>query len=298
MPHFAQETSKRLYSEEGAKNIEGFQNEVMIVYMFLFQLSIMAYYTTSSISHFNSSPTLHPSGPIRSSTSAPNDQSGNILSNSIGNIAGALILSIVFLLGVPGNLFVIWSIVARARRRSVTTLLILNLACADGSLMALTPFFIIYLIRSSWVFGLAMCKVLFYLCCANMYASIFLITLMSLHRLVAVVWPQHLRGLTTQRTVVRALLVIWFLALALATPVLVFRKVIPNDNKTDANGFKSLVCTCNHSLPGYVSRQCLIVLGEEKVRTQSSNPLGPSIFNQWANASMSYDSDFDHSYAT
>ncbi|KAL0201131.1 hypothetical protein M9458_004318, partial [Cirrhinus mrigala] len=47
---------------------------------------------------------------------------------------GALILSIVFLLGVPGNLFIIWSILARARKRSVTTLLILNLAFADGFL--------------------------------------------------------------------------------------------------------------------------------------------------------------------
>ncbi|KAG9259902.1 leukotriene B4 receptor 1 [Astyanax mexicanus] len=177
-------------------------------------------------------------------TTSPATPSETIMSNNSGALGGALILTLVFLIGVPGNLFVIWSIMARTRRRSITTTLILNLACADGSLMALTPFFIIYLVRQGWVFGLAMCKVLFYLCCANMYASIFLITLMSLHRLVAVVWPRHLRGLSSQRTVVRALLVLWFLALALAVPVLVFRELTQRKTKeTNVTGIKSLVCS-------------------------------------------------------
>uniref|UniRef100_A0AAY5EFD8 G-protein coupled receptors family 1 profile domain-containing protein n=1 Tax=Electrophorus electricus TaxID=8005 RepID=A0AAY5EFD8_ELEEL len=144
-----------------------------------------------------------------------------------GPILGALILTIVFVIGAPGNLFVIWSILARTRRRSVTTLLILNLAFADGALMVLIPFFIVYLMRRSWIFGLGMCKVLYYLCCANMYASILLISLMSLHRLVAVVWPQRIGAITGRRTVGRVLVVLWFLALALAVPVLAFRTVTP-----------------------------------------------------------------------
>uniref|UniRef100_A0A3B1IS52 Leukotriene B4 receptor 2a n=1 Tax=Astyanax mexicanus TaxID=7994 RepID=A0A3B1IS52_ASTMX len=189
-------------------------------------------------------------------TTSPATPSETIMSNNSGALGGALILTLVFLIGVPGNLFVIWSIMARTRRRSITTTLILNLACADGSLMALTPFFIIYLVRQGWVFGLAMCKVLFYLCCANMYASIFLITLMSLHRLVAVVWPRHLRGLTSQRTVVRVLLVLWFLALALAVPVLVFRELTQRKTKeTNVTGIKSLVCSCEHPQPQYAVMQ-------------------------------------------
>lgn len=170
-----------------------------------------------------------------------------ILSSTGGTIAGALILSIAFLLGVPGNLFVIWSIVVRTRRHSVTTMLILNLACADGALMALTPFFIIYLIKRSWVFGLAMCKVLYYLCCANMYASIFLIMLMSLHRLVAVVWPQRFGSIAARRKVVWVIVAIWILALTLSVPVLVFRNRMLN-NKT-----WTYVCDCKHDPPKYVS---------------------------------------------
>ncbi|XP_057710582.1 leukotriene B4 receptor 1-like isoform X2 [Corythoichthys intestinalis] len=82
----------------------------------------------------------------------------SIVDSTAATTMGALILSIVFLLGFPGNLFIIWSILARARKQSITTLLILNLAIADGSLMALTPFFVAYLVMKRWAFGTVMCK--------------------------------------------------------------------------------------------------------------------------------------------
>lgn len=143
---------------------------------------------------------------------------------------GALILTIVFLLGLPGNLFVIWSILARARKQSVTTLLILNLAIADGSLMALTPFFIAYLIKMDWTMGNVMCKVIFYLCLANMYASIYLIMLMSVYRLVSVVWPQRISVITGNRTIMRVLGVVWLLVMVASIPALIYRQVSCKEN--------------------------------------------------------------------
>uniref|UniRef100_A0A8C2XF37 Leukotriene B4 receptor 2a n=1 Tax=Cyclopterus lumpus TaxID=8103 RepID=A0A8C2XF37_CYCLU len=129
----------------------------------------------------------------------------SLVNTNTGTTVGALILSLVFLLGFPGNLFIIWSVLARARRHSVTTLLILNLAIADGSLMALTPFFVVYLVMKRWVFGNVMCKLLFYLCLVNMYASIQLIMLMSIYRLVAVLWPQRVTVITGRKAVLRGL---------------------------------------------------------------------------------------------
>ncbi|XP_026208526.1 leukotriene B4 receptor 1-like [Anabas testudineus] len=148
-----------------------------------------------------------------------------IVANPVATSVGALILSLVFLLGFPGNIFVIWSILAHARKQSVTTLLILNLAIADGSLMALTPFFIIYLVMKTWVFGNVMCKILFYLCLANMYASIQLIMLMSLYRLVAVLWPQRVSVITSHRTIMRGLALVWLLVMVISLPALIFRNV-------------------------------------------------------------------------
>ncbi|XP_030609654.1 leukotriene B4 receptor 1-like [Archocentrus centrarchus] len=168
---------------------------------------------------------------------------------------GALILSLVFVVGCPGNLFVIWSILARARKQSVTTLLILNLAIADGSLMALTPFFIIYLVKQNWVFGNIMCKVLFYLCLANMYASIQLIMLMSVYRLVAVVWPQRVSIITSQKTVPRVLAVVWALVIIASVPAVLFREARENESRKVCNSFHDL---CSHVVLQYTLE---IVLG-------------------------------------
>ncbi|KAL1272023.1 hypothetical protein QQF64_031039 [Cirrhinus molitorella] len=190
-----------------------------------------------------SSPSLNMSAQHTTNISSGTE---TILSNSSGAVAGAAILGLVFLLGVPGNMFIVWSILARARRRSITTLLILNLAFADGFLMLLTPFFMVYLAKRSWIFGMTLCKVLFYLCCANMYASIFLIMLMSLHRLVAIVWPKRVGALTERKMLTRVLAVLWVLALGLSAPVLVFRATKEVNKES-----QSLVCDCLHPQPQY-----------------------------------------------
>lgn len=185
-------------------------------------------------------------------TADPNPEDPSVVSNDFSTTLGALILGLVFLLGVPGNLFIVWSILARIRRRSVTTLLILNLACADGFLMALTIFFIIYLAKQTWIFGNPMCKTLFYLCNANMYASIFLITLMSVHRLVAVVFPRRLSYLISRKVVRRVIVGMWVLVMAISVPSLVFRDVREDSDERDRI---RLVCAPNHTLPRHVRFQ-------------------------------------------
>lgn len=177
-------------------------------------------------------------------------QTGNvtIVDNPIATSMGALILTLVFLLGFPGNLFIIWSILARARKQSITTLLILNLAVADGSLMALTPFFIIYLVMKTWVFGNVMCKILFYLCLVNMYASIQLIMVMSVYRLVAVLWPQRVSSIMGQKTVTRVLAMVWVLVMVASVPAIIFRRV-----KLTKGADQRSVCDSFHDRDSHVS---------------------------------------------
>uniref|UniRef100_A0A3Q3R8S3 G-protein coupled receptors family 1 profile domain-containing protein n=1 Tax=Monopterus albus TaxID=43700 RepID=A0A3Q3R8S3_MONAL len=162
---------------------------------------------------------------LDNSTSFKNE---TIVDNPTATAMGALIMTLAFLLGLPGNAFVIWSILTRARKQTVTTLLILNLAIADGFLMALTPFFIIYLVLKKWVFGREMCKILFYLCLVNMYASLQLIMVMSIYRLVAVLFPQRISAITRQRTVMRLLVVVWVLVMVASVPAIIFRDVRNN----------------------------------------------------------------------
>lgn len=191
-----------------------------------------------------------------SNSSVPLSDDGNspekpsVVSNDFSTTLGALILSLVFLLGVPGNLFIVWSILVHIKRRSVTTLLILNLACADGFLMALTIFFIVYLAKQSWVFGDVMCKGIFYLCNTNMYASIFLIMLMSVHRMVVLVLPRRLSSRFSRKVMRRLLIGMWVLVMVFAIPSAVFRDVRED---RDENNETRFVCAPNHTLPRHVS---------------------------------------------
>ncbi|XP_075875791.1 leukotriene B4 receptor 2b isoform X2 [Nelusetta ayraudi] len=178
------------------------------------------------------------------------DQS--VVSNDYATALGALILSVVFLLGVPGNLFIIWSILARIKHRSVTTILILNLACADSFIMGLSVLFIIYLAKQTWVYGDFMCKTIFYLCNTNMYASIFLIMLMSLHRMVVVVLPRRLSARLSRKVVIRVIAVMWMLVMVFAIPSAVFRDV--REDVADKRETR-LVCAPNHTLAKHVRFQ-------------------------------------------
>lgn len=187
--------------------------------------------------------------PVNATTIQPEDSS--VVSNDFSTALGALILGLVFLLGVPGNFFIVWSILARIRRRSVTTILILNLAFADGFLMILTIFFIVYLARQTWDFGNIMCKGLFYLCNANMYASIFLITLMSVHRLVVLVLPRRVSRMASRKVVRRVIVGMWVLVMVIAIPSLVFRNV--REDNAEMNNDR-LVCAPNHTEARHVSK--------------------------------------------
>ncbi|XP_034958611.2 leukotriene B4 receptor 2 [Zootoca vivipara] len=156
--------------------------------------------------------------------------SGNstLLSSSTSSVTGIVFLLLAALIGLPGNLFVIWSILWKMKpsHRSVTCLLVVNLAVADGVVLLLTPFFIIFLIFKNWLFSLAVCKGVYYLCCINMFASIFIITLMSVDRCLAVNQPYFSQAIRKKHLVVKILSGIWVAAILLSIPALLFRQVV------------------------------------------------------------------------
>lgn len=91
-----------------------------------------------------------------------------------------------------------------------------------------------------------MCKLLFYLCNTNMYASIMIITLMSLHRLVAVVWPTYF---TRRRMVLLVLGGMWIVVFLLALPALIFRE----ETTENINGKERTICATHHQYSQHVS---------------------------------------------
>lgn len=134
-------------------------------------------------------------------------------------------LTLAFLLGFPGNLFVVWSVLCRVRKRSVTCILVLNLALADAFLLLTAPLFLRYLAKGlDWEFGSAMCKLVHYLSNVNMYVSIYLICLMSMDRWLAVTKPFLSQRLRTKRPLLALLMGIWILAFILSLPMAFYRR--------------------------------------------------------------------------
>ncbi|XP_041421429.1 leukotriene B4 receptor 1-like isoform X2 [Xenopus laevis] len=118
---------------------------------------------------------------------------------------GIAILSVAFIIGFPGNAFIIWTVLTRMKKRTVTCILILHLAIADMAVILTAPFFLHFLDNDSWVFGEVICKLCHYIGCVSMYASNWLISFMSMDRFLAVAKPFTSQLMRTKTAVTGAL---------------------------------------------------------------------------------------------
>ncbi|XP_078525844.1 leukotriene B4 receptor 1-like [Lissotriton helveticus] len=137
----------------------------------------------------------------------------------------SLFLGACFLVGVPGNAFVIWTILWKIKERTLTLVLILNLAIADLVVLITLPLWI-HSLASEWLYGLFACKLLTYAIYCTMYASVFLLTLMSIQRFTVVVYPFTARGWQRRNTMFGVVLAIWVIAIGFSSPVFLFRSTV------------------------------------------------------------------------
>ncbi|XP_043937507.1 leukotriene B4 receptor 1-like [Protopterus annectens] len=131
----------------------------------------------------------------------------------------SIFLGICFLIGIPGNTLVIWTVLFKLKQRSITVMVIVNLAVADFVVLFTLPLWI-HSLLDAWYYGLAACKVLTYVIYSTMYSSVFLITLMSLDRFIAIIFPISSKTWRKKNILYSIITGIWMLALVFAIPVL------------------------------------------------------------------------------
>ncbi|KAJ3598471.1 hypothetical protein NHX12_001981 [Muraenolepis orangiensis] len=90
------------------------------------------------------------------------------------------------MLGVLGNLLVVWVMVAGVGLRSVTDVCLFNLAMADLLLLSSLPF-LAHQARRHWSFGDGWCKAVLGTYYVGFYGGIFFLVLMSVDRYLAIV---------------------------------------------------------------------------------------------------------------
>ncbi|XP_067406366.1 leukotriene B4 receptor 1-like [Emydura macquarii macquarii] len=134
------------------------------------------------------------------------------------------VLSLSFAIGIPGNCIVIWTICGKVKQRSLTVILILNLAISDILVLVSLPIWI-YSFADSWHFGVTFCKTLVFVVYCSMYASVFLITTLSLERFMAVFYPFTIQWRKNKAVSLKAVLFIWILSIAFGASIIPFQEM-------------------------------------------------------------------------
>ncbi|XP_033014094.1 chemokine-like receptor 1 [Lacerta agilis] len=160
------------------------------------------------------------------------------------NIVPMIIYSLAFLLGVIGNGLVIF-IAGFRMKRTVNTVWFLNLAIADFAFTFFLPLSIVYIaLDFHWPFGQAICKLNTTLAFLNLYASVYLLTIISIDRFISVFWPVWAQNHRTPRLAFFVALGVWILAFVLCSPNLYFRDTAP-----DYHDPKKINCYSKYSSP-------------------------------------------------
>lgn len=198
-----------------------------------------------------------------------------------GRTVACVILGLSFLIGVPGNLVVIWTILRHVKQRFHTVVLILHLAVADLMVLITLPVWI-YSLVNTFVFGSVVCKILMCVIIVCMFSSIFFITLMSVERYLAICHPFLMMRWKNEKSMNRCVTFLWLLALLLGLPDVLTQTLAENDtNKLcfyrDFNiETQEIMFLCLRTLLGFVLPfitlsvcYCLVAIQLKKMSFQS-----------------------------
>ncbi|XP_051535114.1 C3a anaphylatoxin chemotactic receptor-like isoform X1 [Myxocyprinus asiaticus] len=162
-------------------------------------------------------------------TLGPQSASRDTTNNSTGlsslDIFIICMYFVIFAVGIIGNGLVIF-VTGYKMKTTVNSIWFLNLAIADFIFILvliiniLTAFY-----KNAWHFGDLMCKFVSFVAVLNMFASIFLLTAISLDRCLCtwvIVWAQNKRTLVKARIICTF---VWFLSIGCSIPFVIYRQV-------------------------------------------------------------------------
>ncbi|XP_037639788.1 chemokine-like receptor 1 isoform X2 [Sebastes umbrosus] len=138
-------------------------------------------------------------------------------------IISFVVYCLAFVLGVLGNGVVIW-VTGFKMKKTVNTVWFLNLAVADFLFTAFLPLSVTYMaFDKQWAFKKFMYKIVFPLIVLNVFASVYILVVISVDRCVSVVWPVWARNHRSVRKASCVSLGVWVLALISSIPFFINR---------------------------------------------------------------------------
>uniref|UniRef100_A0A3B1IZT3 Chemerin chemokine-like receptor 1 n=1 Tax=Astyanax mexicanus TaxID=7994 RepID=A0A3B1IZT3_ASTMX len=156
-----------------------------------------------------------------------------------GCIFYSLANSIIFILGVVGNGLVIW-IAGFKIKKSINSTWYLSLALSDVLFCCTLPVGIVHVVKNDWIFGLFMCKFIFFNMYFNWFSSIFLLVIISVDRCVVVMFPAWAQNHRTTRKASVIVLLAWITSAVCSLPSAIYL-----DIEYDAD-YMQTVCFTNY----------------------------------------------------
>ncbi|XP_067827961.1 cysteinyl leukotriene receptor 1 [Heptranchias perlo] len=119
------------------------------------------------------------------------------------------VYSVVFVIGVIGNSVALYVFVKLTRRKTPSTIFMINLAISDLFFNLTLPYRIIYYVQGEWNLWSFLCRITTYAFYLNLYSSIFFLTALSVFRYIAILHPVKSKSIITLRRAVWVSLGIW-----------------------------------------------------------------------------------------
>ncbi|XP_004614664.2 atypical chemokine receptor 2 [Sorex araneus] len=140
---------------------------------------------------------------------------------SFGKVFLPIFYSLIFVLGLSGNLLLLIVLLRYVPRRRMTEVYLLNLAISNLLFVVTLPFWGIS-IAWHWVFGNFMCKTVSTLYTINFYSGIFFISCMSLDKYLEIVHAQPYHKLRTRAKSLLLAAVVWAVSMIVSIPDVIF----------------------------------------------------------------------------
>ncbi|XP_059389704.1 lysophosphatidic acid receptor 5-like [Carassius carassius] len=136
-------------------------------------------------------------------------------------VASAVVYGLVLVVGLPLNTLSLWILLRSHGFRSPCAVLMVNLAVSDLLLALSLPLRVYFYATLKWPFGAATCTAAIVLFRVNIRTSSIFITLISVDRMVALVFPLRSRSLRTSACALKCCAVVWILISILCIPEII-----------------------------------------------------------------------------
>lgn len=142
--------------------------------------------------------------------------------------------SVIFVLGIFGNILVSYIVCSNKAMQTVTNMFIMNLAFSDIILCIMAvPFTPMYSFIGKWIFGRVICHLVPYVQASSVYVSTLTLTAIAIDRYFVIIHPFRQRMKLSTCTAI--ILGIWFFSMVITLPYGIYMNILDNGKYCEEN---------------------------------------------------------------